>query len=334
MKNIANVNIDNLKFNISDFKENFSFKNYILNVSNNAFGHGIKLIKYLNDEFQYVYTNNFQDVLNIKKYNHKIKIIYSGSITEDNIYDLVLNDVIMVIKSKDTMDYILSLKIKDKFEIIFSIDKYDFNGFSSKHELNDILEDIKKDIHINILGVMAKFNEKDYLDFKYITEPLKNLELVILNNENDKNKIKGSNAILLDKSIYGIDTSKRKLFDKNISSLKPILEVNSYVSKIVKSINKKKEVWYAVVPLGLVDGINTNISKVFINDKFYSIKEINDEYIVVIVDNSINVNDIVEIFGPNNRLDYFIKDNIFNTINHITSIISINYEKSSKKLKS
>ena len=32
---------------------------------------------------------------NIKKYNHKIKIIYSGSITEDNIYDLILNDVIM-----------------------------------------------------------------------------------------------------------------------------------------------------------------------------------------------------------------------------------------------
>ena len=89
MKNIANVNIDNLKFNISDLKEKFSFKNYILNVSNNAFGHGIKLIKYLNDEFQYVYTNNFQDVLNIKKYNHKIKIIYSGSISEDNIYDLV-----------------------------------------------------------------------------------------------------------------------------------------------------------------------------------------------------------------------------------------------------
>jgi len=159
-------------------------------------------------------------------------------------------------------------------------------------------------------------------------------ELVILNNEDDKNKIKGSNAILLDKSIYGIDISKRKLFDKNISSLKPILEVNSYVTKIVKSINKKKEVWYAIAPLGVVDGINTNISKVFINDKFYSIKEINDEYITIIVDNSVKVNDIVEIFGSNNRLDYFIKDNIFNTINHITSIISINYEKSSKKLKS
>ena len=52
------------------------------------------------------------------------------------------------------------------------------------------------------------------------------------------------------------------------------------------------------------------------------------------MDNSVKVNDIVEIFSSNNRLDYFIKDNIFNTINHITSIISINYEKSSKKLKS
>lgn len=334
MKNIAYVSIDNLKHNILEFKKNYSYKNYILNVSNNAFCHGIELIKYLDDEFQYLYTNNFRDVLNIKKYNHKMKIIYSGIISEDNIYDLILNDVILVIKSKDIMDYILNLKIKDKFDIIFSIDNLGFNGFNSKHELEDILEDIKKDVHINILGVIAKLEEKDYLDFKYITSSLKDLELVILNNENDKNKIKGSNAIIVDKSIYGIDTSKKKLFDKSVSTLKPILATFSYINKIVVSNIKKKELYYAVIPFGFNNGLSKNISKVFINDKFYILKEIKDEYSIIIVDDSIKENDIVEIIGVNNKLDSYIKDDIFNYIYFITSNLSINYEKNTKKLNS
>lgn len=334
MKNKALINIDNLKDNILNFKNNYSYKNYILNVSNNALGHGIKLIKYLDDEFHYVYTNNFQDVLNIKKYNHKIKIIYNGIISEDNIYDLILNDVIIVVKSKSIMDFILNLKINDKFDVIFSIDSYGYNGFNSKHEINDILEDIKKDVHINILGVIANLDEKDYLDFKYITSPLKNLELVILNNENDKNNIKGSNAIILDKSIYGIDTSKKKLFDKSVTSLKPILEVYSYIEKIVISNTRKKELYLAIIPFGSIDGLNKNITKVFINNKFYNFKEIKEEYSIIIVDNSIKENDIVEIIGANNRLDSYIKDDILNNIYFITSTLSISYEKNAKKLKS
>lgn len=334
MKNKALINIDNLKDNILEFKNNYSYKNYILNVSNNALGHGIKLIKYLDEEFHYVYTNNFQDVLNIKKYNHKMKIIYSGIITEDNIYDLILNDVIIVVKSKSIMDFILGLKIKDKFDIIFSIDNYGYNGFNSKHEINDILEDIKKDVHINILGVIAKLEEKDYLDFKYITSPLKNLELVILNNENDKNNIKGSNAIILDKSIYGLDTSKKKLFDKSVTSLKPILEVYSYIEKIVISNTRKKELYLAIIPFGSIDGLNKNITKVFINNKFFNFKEIKEEYSIIIVDSSIKENDLVEIIGANNRLDSYIKDDILNNVYFITSTLSISYEKNTKKLKS
>lgn len=334
MKNKACINIDNLKHNILDFKNNYTYKNYILNVSNNALGHGIELIKYLDNEFLYVYTNNFQDVLSIKKYNHKTKIIYNGIITEDNIYDLILNDVILVIKSKDVIDFILSLNIKDKFDIIFNIDINGFNGFNSKKEINDILEDIKRDVHINVLGIIANIEEKDYLTFKYIADSLKDLELVILNNENNKNNIKGSNAIILDKSIYGIDTSKKKLFDKSVSNLKPILEVYSKIEKIVISNIKKKELYLAIIPFGSIDGLNKNITKVFMNNKLYNFKEIKEEYSIIIVDNSIRENDIVEIIGTNNRLDSYVKYNIFNDIYSITSTLSISYEKSIKKLKS
>jgi len=321
--NLAYINIGSLKHNIKSFKNNYSYNNYILNVSNNAFSHGIELVKYLDNEFDYLYTNSFNDALKIRKYNHKTKIIYSGPILEDNIYDLILNDVIIVIKSKKIMDFILNLKIKDKFDVIFNIDVHNFNGFNSKHEINDLLEDIKNDIHINILGIIAYIEEKDYLDFKYIIQSLKNLELIILNNENDKAKIKESNAIILDKSIYGIDTKKKKLFDKSVSNLKPTLEIFSYVDKIVTSNFKKKEVCYAIIPMGSINGLTNNISKVFINDRFFNIKEIKEEFSIIVVDNSISENDKVEIIGSNNRIDFYIKDDVFINLNALTNGLTI-----------
>lgn len=291
LKNYAIVRKSNLINNIKDFKNNYNYSNYILNVSNNAFCHGMRIIKYISDEFEYFYTINFSDVVEIRKYNHKVKIIYDGPIHEDNIFDLILNDAIIVIKSKELFDYILKLKIKDKFEMIFKIDKFD--GISSKIEITDMIQDIKDMVHINILGVIAEVNENNYMDFKYIVEPLKKMQLVILNNELDKNKIKMSNAIILDNSIYGIDTSKKKLFVKNTFNLSSILEVYSTIIKIVKIKNE----YIGLIPMGLLHGLNTN--KVFINDKYYNIKDIKNNYTLINIDENIKVNDQVEIMGSN-----------------------------------
>lgn len=293
LKNYAIVRKSSLINNIKEFKNNYNYDAYILNVSNNAFFHGMRIIKYISDEFEYYYTINFSDVVEIRKYNHKVKIIYDGPVHEDNIFDLILNDAIIVIKSKDVFDYILKLKIKDKFEMIFKIDKLGLDGISSKIEIADMIEDIKDMVHINILGVIAEVDENNYMDFKYIVEPLKKMQLVILNNELDKNKIKMSNAILLDNSIYGIDTSKKKLFVKNNFNLSPVLEVYSTIIKIVKIKNE----YIGVIPMGLLHGLNTN--KVFINDKYYNIKDIKNDYTLISIDENIKVNDQVEIIGFN-----------------------------------
>lgn len=331
-KNFALINIINLIDNIKYFKSSYNYEHYILNVSNGAFSHGMEIIKYLNEEFDYLYTSNFNDVKNIRKYRHDIKIIYDGFIDENNIYDLILNNAILIIKSKEIMDFILSLKIKDKFEIIFRIDVNNFNGFGSKHELADILEDIKKDIHIHILGVISDVVESNYLEFKYIMTPLTNLELIILNNENDKNNIKGSNAIIVDKSIYGIDVSKKKLFSKEISKLKPVLEINSYIDKVVANKKGKKDIYLGVMPFGLKHGMTKNITKVYINDKFYNIREIKDSYTLIEIDDYIKEKDIIELIGTNNRLDFYIKDGIFNYMYCITSTLEISYEKGEDNL--
>jgi len=324
--NYAFVNIDNMLDNIKNFKNNYSYEHYILNVSNNAFCHGIEIVKYLNEEFDYLYTINFNDVINIRKYNHQIKIIYNGIINEDNIYDLILNNAILVIKSKVLIDFILNLKIKDKLNIIFSIDINGFNGFDSKNELSGILENIKKDVHINVLGVSANIVEENYQDFKDIIDIFNSLELIILNNENDKNKIKMSNAIILDKSIYGIDVAKKKLFSKEISSLKPILEIISYIDKVKIMLKGKKESYIGVMPFGLVHGFSKSINKVYINGNFYNIREIKDEYTLIDIDSSIKENAKIEIIGSNNRLDFYVKDEVFNAIYSFSNTLCVIYK--------
>lgn len=298
----AQINTKSLTENLTYIKKHYSFPHIILNVSNNAFHHGMYLIHYLQDTVDYLYTSNFQDVLLIRKYNQEIKIIYSGLITENNAYDLILNNVILLIKNEDTIDLLLNLNIKDKFEIIFNIDKEEYNGIHSKHVLSDILDKIKNDVHIHIKGVQAEIKEKDYFDFQYIISPLKNLELVILNHEKDKTKIKLSNAIKLDASIYGIDTVKKGIFKKEIFPFKPILEIKSHLTKIVVKRSGKKETFIGVIPFGFNQGLSSSISKVYIKNKLYSIKEIYSEFALVLIDASIHVDDLVEIVGQHNPL--------------------------------
>ncbi len=323
--NYALVNKNNLSYNMKLIKETYRYEHYILNVSNNAFGHGMEIIKNLDEEIDYLYTTNFNDVLKIRKYNHKIKVIYSGEITENNVYDLILNNAILVIKSKEILDYILSLKIKDKFEIILSIDKDGFNGISTKVEIADILEDIKKDVHINIIGVISDVTKQDYLDFKYIINPLKNLELMILNNEKDKDNIKMSNAILLDASVYGIDVSKKKIFAKEVFQLKPVLQVYSKIERISPQKKGNKNKLVATIPLGKMQGL-INLNHVFINNKPFKIKEIKNDYTLINVDYSVRENETVEIIGINKPAYSF--QEIF----YLVSNLDIYYEEAKEQL--
>lgn len=317
------VKKDILNENIKIMKKTYPYKYTILDVSNNAYHHGMYLINFLNEKIDYLYTCNFQDVLLIRKYNQDIKIIYGGNIYESNVYDLILHNVILTIKSEDDIDLLLRLDIKDKFEIIFNINQDQYDGIYSKYVLVDILSKLKNSIHIRILGIKAAVNKNNYINLKYIVNPLKSLELVILNNEDEKNKFKMSNAIILDNSIYGISNIKNGLsgiFKKEAIITKPILNVFSEIVRIIVTRKGKKESFVAVIPFGSNHGMINNIAKVFIHDKLFSIKEVTKEYTLINVDSKIKEKDVVTISGVHNPIA-----NIQN-IGLLTSNLSIVYE--------
>ena len=208
--NFVNINVDNLNSNIDYIKNNYNYKYYILDVTNNAFNHGMYIINYLNNKIDYSYTTSFNDCVLIRKYTKDIPIIYSGLITKENIFDLIINNVIVVIKDKYIFKDIVNENIKDNLNVILNIDLDKYNGINSKYDILDILELIKDNKYINVTGIKAKVSEDNYDDFKYVISPLKDLQLIILNDENDKNKIKLSNSIKLDYSIYGFNNVKKK----------------------------------------------------------------------------------------------------------------------------
>lgn len=301
--NYININTEYILDNLKIIKEKYPYPNYILNVSNHAFAHGMYLIKTLDEQIDYLYVNHFEDLLMIRKYNDAIPVIYHGEIHEDNVYDLIMNNAILVIHDLNILKDIRNLNIKDTLSFIFYIDPTGYLGISKKQDILEFLE--WDNPHFNLLGVMAHLQEKDYEEFKHIIRPINNSKLMILNSEEDKRKIQGSNTILLDFSIYGINKIKRKLFQKNEVLLKQAFSLYSKVISVKKDVNHKKNNFIAVIPFGYHHGMSDEIKFVYLNSKLYPVQKVFSETSYLLVDENVEKGMLVEITSLHNPLENY-----------------------------
>ena len=322
--NTIEINTNYLIQNIKYIKNNYHYTYYIMNVSNNAFCHGMYLIKRVKDLVDYLYVNNFYDLLLIRKYDKDIPVIYDGNITIDNIYDLIINNAIVVVRNIDLLEKIRALNIKDDLAIILEIDPEGLRGIANKQDILDYLE--VSDKHIKLLGVKAHIKEDDYEDFKYISRPISNSSLMILNNEEDKRKISGSNAIILDASFYGINEIKKKLFQKSEAPLKQIFRLISKVSNVKVYTHKNKEKYIAVIPFGYYHGMNDAIKHVYIKNKLYSVDKITNEFTYILGDENIKIGMDVEITSENNPLENYISNHTLNYFSMFQANIPILFD--------
>lgn len=325
--NYININTDNLLFNIKMIKKEYSFEYYILDVSNNAFNHGMYIINYINEKIDYLYVNNLDDVFLIRKFNKEIPIILNSDVDKDSVLDIINHSVILVINNLETLKMIYQLDLYDTLQVILNIDMQGVTGFKEKFEVQEAINIIDEKKKLKLVGVKAfSIDEKDYLDFQYIVNQLLRMELklYIFNDENDKKKIKKSNAIKLDYSIYGINRQKKKLF-KEDKMFRQVFTLNSKIVYIKKESKGKKVKYIGVLPYGYFMGMTDNINKVYINNKLYHIKEIHNEYMLVDIDDNIKVDEEVQIIGDNNPLESYVNSNILGLYN-IYNNLPILYE--------
>ncbi len=314
--NTININLDNLQANITYLRNTYNYKYFIMDISNNAFNHGMFLVNNLSN-IDFLYANNFNDILLVRKYNKDIPLIYSGPLSEDIIYDLIINNVIIILNN---ISLIKDLSIKDNLEFILNIDLYNYQSFNSKTAILDVLDLINTNNHLHLKGIISSLKEEDYEDFKYIISPLKDLDLICLNNEEDKNKIKLSNCLKLDYSIYGINKFKKTLFKKEEYPLKQIFSLQTKIINIKKVYNKKKEIIYGIIPMGFYNGLIPHISHVLINNNLYAIKEIKEEYSLITINESIHLNDDVIITSYENPLENYLSNNILSYFLLLTNL--------------
>lgn len=324
--NTIKINTNNLLANIKYLKSTYPYEKYIIDVSNQAFFHGMYIIQYLKEAFDYFYVHDFADLLLVRKYASTIPVIYDGEINEDNIYDLLINNAILVIREMSTLNHIRNMALKDNVAVILAIDPQGLRGISRKEEVLACLEGNTK--HFELLGIIATLEEEEFAMYKEIVKPLTNIPIRILNQENDKRKIQGSNTLKLDYSVYGINNIKKKILKKNDKPLKQVLGLYSKVGKIKEETFKNKSKYTAVVPFGYHHGMNEAINKVFINNHLYPVFKITNEFSYILVDENIKENMLVEITSANNPLEsYFNRHtlNYFSLFYHNLSIVYDDY---------
>ncbi len=319
-QNYLNININNLLSNLNTINNTYHYTYYILDVSNNAYNHGMYLINYLNYENIYLYVNNFNDLLLLRKYNSTIPTIYSGNITSNNIYDLIVNNAILLIKDLNILK-----TLKEKTTFILNIDEY--NGIYSLNTILELLDLLKTNHNLNLLGIISNVNKDNFENIKYLIKPLKDLPLICFNNEKDKQKIKYSNTIFLNNSLYGLNTYSKK----NPLVLKQVLTLKAKLLKITKEYKKKKEIYIGLISLGYLNGFLKNINEVLINNKSYKVLKIEAEYTLIIIDNTLTLDDDVIITSELNPLNLYYKDNILLEL-FILKNLPIQYENEEQEI--
>lgn len=305
--NYIKISIPNLLHNIKTFKNDYSY--CIMDVSNNAFFHGMYLIKYLTHEIDYLYVSHFYDLQLIRKYNQSIPVIYGGDITLDNIFDLIIHNAIVVIRDLQLLKQIKELNIKDSLSFLFEIDPSGIYGIDNKECILDYLE--WNHPSFNLLGIIARIKEEDE-KFLSIIKPLSNLKLVILNHEENKKRFNHSNAIRLDQSIYGINMYPKRILKRNIPVYQQAFTLCSKVSTIKKISHHKKIKFIAIIPFGYDHGMSNHIKYIYIENALYPVFHITNEFTEILVDESIEKDMNVEITSSNNPLENYFPSQTLN----------------------
>ncbi len=333
MDNINYINISRnvLDDNIKSLKNKFKYDYYILDVSNNAFGHGMFIMKNL--EIDYLYTNSLKDVYNIRKYDKDIPVILNDKVNEDNILDAINNNIILIIQRVQDLKEINEFDLFDNINVILNIDVDNNYGIGNREEIKDAIDIITNNKRINLMGIKADISEDKYKEFIYLINPLLKFEikLFILNNEINKYKYQYSNAIIFKTAIYGINNIRNRFFRKDEKDTNQIFNLYSRIVKI-KNISKgKKNKYIAIIPFENNFGILNLINKVYIKNKLYSVLNIEDNYMIVEIDDSINEDSIVEITGINNPLENYVTHNILGCVILLNNNLPILYDNKEKQ---
>lgn len=334
-KTFVSIDCEAIENNIKEIKEKYNkYKYYIGVVKNNAYGHGIETIKYMiKGGINYLATSSLEEALKIRNIDKNIPVLVLEPIHYEDILDAVKNNITITIDNLEYFNSLLNDEIKVKFHLKVDSGMNRF-GLKDKNDVKYIVDNSNDKVYLE--GIYTQLSQgigeeflKEKEKFEKLTSlidlskvPIVHIERSLTLEQHEK--LPYDNGIRIGLLMYGFNKQKytpswkRKIIDKltnkkdnyipSILNLKTTFELYTEVIEI-KDVKKGEIIGYggmydtksdlriAILPYGFADYLYINKSYVIINGKKYDIVVNYMDITAVIIDESVSVGDVVEIFG-------------------------------------
>ncbi|MEG0977214.1 MAG: alanine racemase [Bacilli bacterium] len=334
--NILTNNTKKLIANYSDYNYFFA------DLRNNAFGLGIFVVNTLvNSGINYIFVSSLNDAIKVRRYNNEIPILVTDEIDKEYIFDAINNNITITVMSSNYLLEISKLKIKDELKIHILLDNGSNKlGLKNYTELKEIIDIINTNKYLTLEGIYSELTSYGIDDtFYYEQMSILNkliskvgvTDLIVHLNEPlmFHKKPENINGIKFDLSLFGITNKyedniinnlKRKTIEKKYGDLSfKDLNINldlvfSITSKVISlNCGKKEELvgkkhilkqdsLLGIIGIGYKSGITGSLKSVLINGSNYEIIASFLDYIIVLIDESVKVNDKVYIISNRNNI--------------------------------
>ena len=234
MNSYVEINLDNLKNNVSNIINKFNeYKYYIGVLKSNAYSNGFYIVNTLIESgVNYIAVSNINEAINVREYNKDIPILCLEPI-DIKYMDLVIkNNITITIHS---LQYLKSLNINKKVKCHIKIDSgMNRLGFKDRKEFNEAYKIISENnclfleglfTHFATTGITDSFYNKQIETFKSITSDidLNSIDIIHMGSGFDlvnHKKIDICNGIRFGTIMYGYDVSLSNYSNNRVGKLK------------------------------------------------------------------------------------------------------------------
>jgi alanine racemase len=331
-KTWAIINLDIFNNNLKNLMNYYRDYNYFFAVVKaNGYSHGdIEIAQEaLKNGINYLAVSSLEEALNIRKELPNINILCLDPISIEQIDIAKNNNIIITIHD---LDYLKELVRQNTSNLKIHI-KIDTGmnrlGIKDNNSFKEAIAIIINNKYLEIEGLYTHMANADSSDNRYYEYQINNFYTITKDISLDMFKIIhiGNSATLLNHNkpdfvngirlgiaMYGLNPLERKLD----IVLQPAFSLKSEIIQ-VKSIKKNERVGYSlnykaendeligIIPIGYADGIirkNTGRFVSINNKKYPIIGNICMDMLIVKIDDTIKVNDIVTIIGEDITIDY------------------------------
>ena len=351
---IAEINLDNIAYNMTNIREKVNKKTKIMAVVKaDAYGHGaVEVAKTaLYNGADWLGVAIIDEAIELRKNNIFEPILILGHTIEHKLLQVIKYDITQTVFSFEMAKKLSdeALKIKKSVDIHIKIDTgMSRLGFLPTDESIDEILAIKNLPYINITGIFTHFATADMKDKTFTKEQFEKYMWVIkkLEEKGINNIIKhiSNSGAILDIDEYSLDMVRAGIIlygmypsNQVLKSvkLKPAMSLKTHIS-FIKEIEPQVSVSYcrtyftnkktkiATIPVGYADGyarILSNRARVLINGEYANIigNICMDQFMIDITCiQNVKQGDIVTLMGEDNN-NYITAEelaNLQNTINY------------------